>query len=209
MNTFASLVSIHLAREGEDEISLDTLPGKFAVTRTDAALTPYGGLAAWSGSILAIIPRRSSRGGIFVQGGAGDGKRTAADAQTGGKIRCTRRKTGDTGPKPPCTGRRKGGERVKDRLHRSEVGLHESAAGMHSLAAALHRLKDGGHRPVFTASRKVSAGQPHPSTAYAEKGFRRFEMRLVIPAFHPRRLRTSTASMPAARMAWRPSSVSS
>ena len=72
------------------------------------------------------------------------------------------------------------------------------------LAAALHRLKDGGHRPVFTASRKVSAGQPHPSTAYAEKGFRRFEMRLVIPAFHPRSLRTSTASMPAARMACRP-----
>jgi hypothetical protein len=59
MSTFASLVSVHLAGEGEDEISLDTLPGKFTVTRTDEALTPYGGLAAWSGFLkhLGIIER--------------------------------------------------------------------------------------------------------------------------------------------------------
>ena len=48
MSTLASLVSVHLAGEGKDEISLDTLPGKFTLTRTDEALTPYGGLAAWS-----------------------------------------------------------------------------------------------------------------------------------------------------------------
>lgn len=59
MSTFASLVSVHLAGEGKDEISLDTLPGKFTVTRTDEALTPYGGLAAWSGFLkhLGIIER--------------------------------------------------------------------------------------------------------------------------------------------------------
>lgn len=45
----ASLVSVHLAGEGKDEISLGTLPGKFKVTQTDEALTPYGGLAAWGG----------------------------------------------------------------------------------------------------------------------------------------------------------------
>jgi hypothetical protein len=44
MSTFASLVSVHLAGEDKDEISLDTLPGKFTGTRTDEALTPYGGL---------------------------------------------------------------------------------------------------------------------------------------------------------------------
>jgi hypothetical protein len=49
MNPSASLVSLHLAGEGKDEIFLDTLRGKFTITRTDAALTPYGGLAAWSG----------------------------------------------------------------------------------------------------------------------------------------------------------------
>jgi hypothetical protein len=46
MSTFASLISVHLAGEGKDEIALDTLPGKFTITRTDEALTPYGGLAA-------------------------------------------------------------------------------------------------------------------------------------------------------------------
>ena len=49
MSTFASLVSVYLAGEGNDDISLDTLPGKFTVTRADEALTPYGGLVAWSG----------------------------------------------------------------------------------------------------------------------------------------------------------------
>jgi len=59
MNASASLVSVHLAGEGKDEISLDTLPGKLRVTRTDEALTPYGGLAAWSGFLkhLGIIER--------------------------------------------------------------------------------------------------------------------------------------------------------
>jgi hypothetical protein len=59
MNASASLVSVHLAGEGKDEIVLDTLPGKLTVTRTDEALTPYGGLAAWSGFLkhLGIIER--------------------------------------------------------------------------------------------------------------------------------------------------------
>jgi hypothetical protein len=38
MSTFASLVSVHLEGEGKEEISLDTLPGKFTITRTDEAL---------------------------------------------------------------------------------------------------------------------------------------------------------------------------
>lgn len=59
MSTFASLVSLHLVGEGKDEITLDTFPGKLTITRTDAALTPYGGLAAWSGFLkhLGIIER--------------------------------------------------------------------------------------------------------------------------------------------------------
>lgn len=59
MNTSASLVSVHLAGEGKDEISLDALPGKITITRTDSALTPYGGLAAWSGFLkhLGILER--------------------------------------------------------------------------------------------------------------------------------------------------------
>jgi hypothetical protein len=59
MSTYASLVSVHLAGEDKDEISWDTLPGKFTVTRKDEALTPYGGLAAWSGFLkrLCIIER--------------------------------------------------------------------------------------------------------------------------------------------------------
>jgi hypothetical protein len=40
MSTFASLVSVHLASEEKDDISLDTLRGKFTITRTDEALTP-------------------------------------------------------------------------------------------------------------------------------------------------------------------------
>ena len=59
MNPCASLVCLHLAGEGKDDISLDTLSGKIAITRTDAALTPYGGLAAWSGFLkyLGLIER--------------------------------------------------------------------------------------------------------------------------------------------------------
>jgi hypothetical protein len=40
MSTFASLVSVHMAGEGKDEISLDTFPGKFTVTRIKEVLTP-------------------------------------------------------------------------------------------------------------------------------------------------------------------------
>ena len=59
MNPSGSLVSLHLTGEGKDDIALDTLPGKITITRTDAALTPYGGLAAWSGFLkhLGLIER--------------------------------------------------------------------------------------------------------------------------------------------------------
>lgn len=63
MNASTSLVSLHLAGEGQtpaaDELTLDTLPGKFTLTRTDAALTAYGGLVAWSGFLkhLGIMER--------------------------------------------------------------------------------------------------------------------------------------------------------
>jgi hypothetical protein len=63
MNTFTSLVSLHLSGEEQnaqpDGLTLDTLPGKFTLTRTDAALTAYGGLVAWSGFLkhLGIIER--------------------------------------------------------------------------------------------------------------------------------------------------------
>lgn len=63
MNASTSLVSLHLAGEGQntppDGITLDTLPGKFTLTRTDAALTAYGGLVAWSGFLkhLGILER--------------------------------------------------------------------------------------------------------------------------------------------------------
>ena len=42
---FASLVSVRLAGEGKDEISVDTLTGKFTVAGTENAVTPCGGLA--------------------------------------------------------------------------------------------------------------------------------------------------------------------
>ena len=35
MTAFAPLISVHLAVEGKDETSLDTLPGKLTVTRTE------------------------------------------------------------------------------------------------------------------------------------------------------------------------------
>ena len=59
MNTSDSLVSVHLKGEAKDDISLDTLPGKITITRTDSALTPYGGLAAWSGFLkhLGLVER--------------------------------------------------------------------------------------------------------------------------------------------------------
>jgi hypothetical protein len=59
MSTLAELVTVHLAGEVADDLVLDTLRGKITVTRTDAALTPYGGLAAWSGFLkhLGIMER--------------------------------------------------------------------------------------------------------------------------------------------------------
>jgi hypothetical protein len=59
MSTSASLIGLHLSGEGWDDINLDALPGKITITRTDAALTPYGGLAAWSSFLkhLGIIER--------------------------------------------------------------------------------------------------------------------------------------------------------
>lgn len=58
-NTSGALVLLHLAGEGEDGVCLDTFPGKLTITRTDAALTPYGGLAAWSGFLkhLGVMER--------------------------------------------------------------------------------------------------------------------------------------------------------
>jgi len=67
MNAFSSLVSLHLSGEEQntppDALTLDTLPGKFTLTRTDAALTAYGGLVAWSGFLkhLGIVERFAAR----------------------------------------------------------------------------------------------------------------------------------------------------
>ena len=67
MNTSASLVSLHLTGEGQDDLALDTLPGKITITRTDAALTPYGGLAAWSGFLkhLGLVERFAEHGPVI------------------------------------------------------------------------------------------------------------------------------------------------
>ena len=48
MNKTTSLESIHPTGEDGGGCSLDTLGGLVRVERTDEALTPYGGLAAWS-----------------------------------------------------------------------------------------------------------------------------------------------------------------
>jgi IS4 transposase len=59
MKTSASLVSLHLAGEADSELRLPTLGGQVTITRTDAALTPYGGLVAWSAFLrhLGIVER--------------------------------------------------------------------------------------------------------------------------------------------------------
>lgn len=63
MNPSTSLVSLHLAGEAKntppDDLTLDTLPGRFTRTRTDAALSAYGGLVAWSAFLkhLGLIER--------------------------------------------------------------------------------------------------------------------------------------------------------
>jgi hypothetical protein len=53
------LVSLHLAGEADSELRLPTLGGQVTITRTDAALTPYGGLVAWSAFLrhLGIVER--------------------------------------------------------------------------------------------------------------------------------------------------------
>ncbi len=53
------MVSLHLSGEEKDEVTLEALPGKFTVTRTDAALTAYGGLVGWSSFLkhLGIMER--------------------------------------------------------------------------------------------------------------------------------------------------------
>ena len=63
----AAFPSVHLdlsvRGEGKDEMSLETLPGRFTITCTEEALTPYGGLAAWSGGFLkhlGIVERSPS-----------------------------------------------------------------------------------------------------------------------------------------------------
>jgi hypothetical protein len=48
MNTTRPLEVVHPAGEGDSGCKLDTLGGVVSVERTDQALTPYGGLAAWS-----------------------------------------------------------------------------------------------------------------------------------------------------------------
>ena len=62
MRDSAELVSVHLSGEDTDGVALDTLRGKFTITRTDAALTPYGGLAAWSSFLkhLGIMERMAA-----------------------------------------------------------------------------------------------------------------------------------------------------
>lgn len=59
MTTNERIISLHLSGEGQDGIKLDTLPGKFTLTRTDAALTSYGGLVAWSAFLkhLGVVER--------------------------------------------------------------------------------------------------------------------------------------------------------
>lgn len=63
MTTSQDLISVHLSGEDQNDISLDALPGKFSITRTDTALTSYGGLVAWSAFLkhLGIVERLADR----------------------------------------------------------------------------------------------------------------------------------------------------
>jgi hypothetical protein len=67
MSNYSSMVSLHLRGEAQnpllDDVTLDTLPGKFTLTRTDAALTAYGGLVAWSGFLkhTGLVERFAGR----------------------------------------------------------------------------------------------------------------------------------------------------
>lgn len=51
MSTSVMVKDLHLLGEGDSELNLPTLGGKVSIDRTDEALTPYGGLAAWSAFI--------------------------------------------------------------------------------------------------------------------------------------------------------------
>jgi hypothetical protein len=51
MSTTGMAGDLHLLGERDSEINLPTLGGKVTIDRTDEALTPYGGLAAWSAFI--------------------------------------------------------------------------------------------------------------------------------------------------------------
>jgi hypothetical protein len=48
MNISSLVKTVHPMGEGDGSIKLSTLGGQVTVERTDEALTPYGGLAAWS-----------------------------------------------------------------------------------------------------------------------------------------------------------------
>ena len=82
MSHFASLVSLHLAGEEPnppaDDVTLDTLPGKFTLTRTDDALTAYGGLVAWSGFERCT--------GINQEDSGWDGAGTRLDGPAAGRV---------------------------------------------------------------------------------------------------------------------------
>ena len=54
MSTEVSLETVHLSSESGFGLKLPTLGGVVTVERTDEALTPYGGLAAWSAFIGRI-----------------------------------------------------------------------------------------------------------------------------------------------------------
>ena len=63
MNDFQGPISVHPVSEALADIQLTTLGGKATVSRTDEALTPYGGLVAWSAFLkhLGIIDRLAQR----------------------------------------------------------------------------------------------------------------------------------------------------
>ena len=63
MNTSPSSEIVHLAGEDDPGFKLSTLGGLVTVERTDEALTPYGGLAAWSAFVqrLGTIERLAQR----------------------------------------------------------------------------------------------------------------------------------------------------
>jgi hypothetical protein len=54
LNALTSLVSLHLAGEVDEHLTLNTLPSQFTRTSTDAALTSYGGSVAWSDFLNAV-----------------------------------------------------------------------------------------------------------------------------------------------------------